>query len=165
MITLQTQLHLDGIRGNEVTDFLLACTDQAYQLWWPGTHLKFHTLERHPNNLGNVVYMDEFVGKRRIKMTGLVTEALSGKKIIWQFKKVFRLPAWLTVELVDDGTGVTLTHTIQAGFKGLGELLNPILRLYFTKEFEQAMDEHAKTEFPKLRDLLRRSEQSLRMAT
>lgn len=160
MIMLQTQLHLDGIRGSEITDFLLTCNDQTYQMWWPGTHLKFHTLEHHPDNLGNVVYMDEFVGKRRIKMTGVVTEALPGKKITWQFKKVIRLPVWLTVELVEDDTGVILTHTIRAGIEGLGQFLDPVLRLYFTKGFERTMDEHAKKEFPMLRDLIRRLDSS-----
>jgi hypothetical protein len=105
--------------------------------------------------------MDEFVGKRRIKMTGIITEALPGKKITWQFKKVFRLPAWLSVELVNDGTGVTLTHTIRAGFEGIGQIFDPILRLYFTDEFERAMDQHARKEFPVLGDLLRRSRKDL----
>ena len=164
MMVLQSRIHLPHIKGEALYDFLLNCTDQAYQRWWPGIHLKFHTLEHRPNNIGNLVYMDEFVGKRRIRMTGVVTEALPGKKITWQLKRVFRLPVWLTVELVDYSMGVTLTHTIRAGFDGPGQFLDPIFRAYFTGEFARAMDEHVKAEFPKLRDLLRHSGQSLRMA-
>jgi len=159
MITLQSQLHVDGVRGNEIVDFLLTCTDQDYQAWWPGTHLQLHTLVRCPDNLGNIVFMDEFIGKRRVKMLGVVRVA-EPTKIVWQLKKVIPLPVWLTLELADDAAGVTLTHTIRAGFDGLGQLFDPLFRLYFSNEFEREMDEHVKTEFPMLRDLLRHSDQA-----
>lgn len=161
MITLQSKLHLTGIQGSQITDFLLNCTDPSYQAWWPGTHLHFHTLKRYPHDLGNLVYMDEFVGNRRIQMAGIVTEALPGKRITWQLEKGILLPVWLTVELADDPAGLTLTHIIRAGFNGLGRVFDFVFRLYFTAEFERAMDEHAQTEFPKLRELLRRSEPRL----
>jgi hypothetical protein len=74
---------------------------------------------------------------------------------VWQFKKGIALPVWLTLDLVDDVEGVAITHTIEAGFRGPGRLIDPLLRLYFSDQFEQAMDEHVRTEFPKLRDLLR----------
>ena len=130
MITLQSQLHVDGVRGNEIVDFLLTCTDQAYQAWWPGTHLQLHTLVRYPNSVGSIVFMDEFIGKRRIQMVGVVRVA-EPAKIVWQLKKVIPLPVWLTLELVDDATGVTITHTIRAGFKALGWLFDALFRLYF----------------------------------
>jgi hypothetical protein len=75
---------------------------------------------------------------------------------VWQLKKGLALPAWLTLKLADDTAGVLITHTIEAGFSGLGTLLDPLLRLYFSNAFSQAMDEHVRTEFPKLRDMLRR---------
>ena len=60
------------------------------------------------------------------------------------------------LDLEDDAGGVTITHTIRAGFKGIGRIVDPILRAFlFSDEFERAMDEHVKTEFPKLRDMLR----------
>jgi hypothetical protein len=75
MIRLQSQLHIDGIRGNEIVGFLLACTDQAFQAWWPGTHLQLHTHVHYPNSVGNIVFMDEFIGQRRIQMLGVVRVA------------------------------------------------------------------------------------------
>jgi hypothetical protein len=60
-----------------------------------------------------------------------------------------------SLELKDDAEGVALIHTIQAGFTGVGKILDPILRLYFTNEFSRAMDEHATIEFPKLGEMLR----------
>lgn len=155
MIELQSQVHVAGASGADVLNFMLACTDEQYQAWWPGMHLAFHTLTRRPGDVGNTVIMDEIVGPRRIKLHGIVTQVMPGKKIVWQFKQIIRLPARLILEAADDNEGVMLTHTLQAGFKGIGSILDPLLRLYFSDEFARAMDEHARTEFPMLGELLR----------
>lgn len=154
MISIQSKIRVAGISGTDIIDFLLNCTDREYQAWWRGTHLAFHTIERRPGNVGNVVYMDEFIGKRRVKMRGIVTEVVPGKKVVWQFKEIFRLPVRLLLKVDDDDEGVAITHTIQAGFKGMGRHLDPLFRIYFSDEFERAMDEHAKAEFLMLRDML-----------
>ncbi len=41
---------------------------------------------------------------------------------------------------------------------GIGRLLDPIFRIYFSPRFERAMDEHVRAEFPRLRDMLRAEE-------
>ena len=75
---------------------MLGCSNEDYQNWWPGTHLQFHTTKRYPDNIGNIVYMDEFIGKRRVKMEGIVIDAVSGQRIVWQMKKWgILLPVWL----------------------------------------------------------------------
>ncbi len=130
MITLQSKIHLDWIGGREIFDFLIDPTDREYQRWWSGTHLALHLLKQKPNNIGNVVYMDELIGKRRMKMTGIIIEAEPGKKILWQVKRFVRLPIWLSLDLKDDRDGVTITHTIKAGFTGIGRILDVILRAY-----------------------------------
>jgi hypothetical protein len=117
-------------------------------------HIQLHTIRRHPDNLGNVVYMDELVGRYRLKATAVVVEVLPGKKIVWQFKKGIRLPVWLSLTLEGDAAGVSVTHTVRVGFGGLGRILDPIFRVYFSAPFTAALDEHVKVEFPKLRDLL-----------
>ncbi len=155
MLTIQTKVRMANITGAEMVDFMLHCTDREYQAWWPGTHLEFHTIKRYPNDVGNLVYMDEFVGKKRVKMLAIVTEVIPGRKIVWQMKKIMRLPVWLSLEFVDDAQGILLTHSLQAGYTGIGKMLDPIWRLYFTNEFRRAMDEHATIEFPKLGDMLR----------
>jgi hypothetical protein len=38
----------------------------------------------------------------------------------------------------------------------VGRILDPLLRLYFSQDFARAMDDHVKTEFPKLMELLHR---------
>ncbi|MGC9397327.1 MAG: hypothetical protein ACP5J4_20985 [Anaerolineae bacterium] len=155
MITIQSKVRVADASCADILDFMLNCTDQRYQAWWPGTHLAFHTVTRRPGDVGNVVYMDEYVGRRRIKMQGVVSAVVPGKKIMWQFKQLVRLPARLILEAEDDDQGVMLTHTLQAGFKGIGSILDPLLRLYFSDEFAHAMDEHAQTEFPMLGEMLR----------
>ena len=155
MITLCTRIELSGITGIQVTDFLLHCTDEAYQHWWPGTHLSFHTIHRVPGDVGNLVYMDEFIGKRRVTAQGIVTEVEPGRRLVWQFRKLVRWPVRLSLELNEQDCALRLTHTVEAGFKGFGRILDPLLRLYFSRRFAGALDLHVRTEFPKLRDILR----------
>jgi uncharacterized protein YndB with AHSA1/START domain len=125
-----------------VFDFFVNPTDARYQQWWPGTHLRFHTIQRRPEHVGNRVYMDEFDGGKRVRMRGAVVEAAPGARLVWQFRRAVSLPLWLALDLVDDATGVLITHTVRAGYGGAGALLVPVFRLYFSRDFAQALDEH-----------------------
>lgn len=163
MITIQSSMYLERTRGGEIFDFLIRPTDHDYQRWWPGTHLELHVLQDRPGNVGSVVYMDEWIGDRRVKMTGIIVEAERGKRIVWQLKQFVRLPVWLVLELEEAEGGVTLTHTIRAGFGGAGRMLDGLFRAYFSPDFERSMDAHFRSEFPRLSALLhsRRSAQRL----
>jgi hypothetical protein len=154
MIAIESRVHVNGMGGAQVVDFMLNCTDEQYQAWWPGTHLAFHTVKRRPGDVGNLVYMDEFVGSRRIKMRGVVTEIVPGRKTAWQFSMLLRMPARLILEVRDDEDGAAITHTLRAGLGGLGRILDPLFRLYFSAEFAAAMEEHAQAEFPMLGAML-----------
>ena len=155
MIEIRTVTHVAGLKGIEVTTLLLNPTDVEYRMWWKGTHLQFHPVTGSPGT-GSTFYMDEYIGARRVRMTAILLESVPGRSITWQLKKFIKLPAWLLLELEDDAEGVTITHSIRAGFAGAGRILDPLLRLYFSESFTRAMDEHVKIEFPKLRDLLHR---------
>jgi hypothetical protein len=149
-----------GLTGREITDFLLGCDDEAYQAWWPGTHLELHVLEHGSgdDHVGDVVLMDEYIGSRRVRMAGEVIEAVPGERVVWQFRPGrLRLPVRLTLELSAHENGVRLRHTITAGWLGRGRVLDPLWRLYFSSSFAGAMDRHVHTEFPLMRDLLRRT--------
>jgi len=154
MIAMRTQVRVGGVSGSSISDFLLSCTDEDYQHWWPGTHIANHTTRRFPGNVGNLIYFDEYVGRRRLKFEGVVVKCIPGKEIVWQMKKVVGLPAWLVLEFDDDSEGVVIVHTVKAGFAGIGRLLDPLLRLYLTKGFEQDLEKHAHLEFPKLAEIL-----------
>ena len=154
MLTIQTKVTVKQITGQEIINFMLNCTDTDYAAWWPGTHLAFHTIEQYPGNLGNVVYLDEYVGKYRLKFKGLVTEVIPSKKIAWQMIKGVKLPAWLVLEFEDQPGCVRVVHTLKVGFGGLGRIFDPVLRLYFSDPFIAELDKHAKIEFPMLGELL-----------
>jgi hypothetical protein len=150
---MQSTVAVDGITGRDIWDFLLTCTDEEYQRWWPGTHLQLHMVRPGTNHIGDVMYMDEYIGKRRLRMTGIVAEAVPGKKIVWRVTRPVPLPVSLTLDLADGEDGVVVRHTIHAGFNGAGRVLDPLFRLYFSHRLA-AMDRHVKTEFPLLRDHL-----------
>jgi hypothetical protein len=107
--------------------------------------------------LADLVYMDEFVGHRRLRMAGRVTTADPERRIAWRLEAPMRLPARLSLDLEDDGSGVIITHTTQTGFAGLGKILDPVLRLYFSDEFARNLDAHVPNEFSRLADLVTRS--------
>ncbi len=154
MLVFRTEVMSEGIVGAEITDFMLTCTDEKYQAWWKGTHFSFHTIKRFPGDVGNLVYMDELVGRYRVKMKGVVAEVIPGEKIVWQLIKGIRLPLWVSIDLKDSDTGVYVTHTLQIGFQGVGRVFDPLLRLYFSQRFEKDMAEHARSEFLKLKAVI-----------
>lgn len=158
MLTFTTSIQVDGITGAEIFEFLANPDDESYRAWWPGTHLQFHTLRRSHDHVGEAVYMDEYIGGRRVRMRGVVTEAVGGRRLAWQLKKGIRLPTRLTLELADYDGGVAIRHVTQAGFRGVGRVLDPIFKLYFSSGFARDLDEHVRTEFPLLRNLLRERE-------
>jgi hypothetical protein len=157
VLTLESAMTLEGVTGREVTDFLLDCDDASYQAWWPGTHRAFHVVEPASGvgHVGDVVWMDEYVGTRRLRMPAVVVEVEPGR-IVWQLRPWrLRLPVRLALTARDRDGGVDLRHTVTAGWPGRGRVLDPLWRLYLTRGFARALDRHARTEFPLLRDLLR----------
>lgn len=155
MLVFESRVDVGGLTGRDVTDFMLACTDEQYRSWWPGTHLQLHAQWRGAGGVGDVMVMDEFVGRRRLRLRGVVEAVEPGSRLVWRFRKVVRLPARLSLELTAVPGGVSVRHTITAGWTGIGRVLDPLLRLYFTPRFRADLDAHVRTEFPLLRDFLR----------
>lgn len=153
MFTFQTKMHVADFSAKAITDFLLNPSDEAYNHWWKGVHLEYHRVKTGTNHTGDVIYMDEFIGKYRMRTQAVVMSAIPGKYIAWQVKVLFRVPIRLFLELEDDGKGVNLTHTIHVGSRGLGRIFDPLWRIFFPKDFSAAMDEHARIEFPMLREM------------
>lgn len=155
MLAIKSRVTVPGLTASQVTSFMLDCSDAGYQKWWPGVHLHLHHLASgSADHVGDEVFMDEFIGSRRLRMTAVVVHAEPGRRISWQMKKVVRLPAWLTIDVVDGPDGVAITHVITAGWRGVGRAFDPLLRLYLSSDFAAAMDKHVHTEFPLIRDRL-----------
>jgi hypothetical protein len=155
MVVLETRVSVEGITGKQVTDFFINCTDSDYRRWWEGTHLEFHTINRTTDGIGSLVYFDEYVGKHRLKFKGRITEYAAGKRIEYRMVKGLPLPAWLVLEFQDRPGGVDIVHTVKAGYRGMGRILDPLIRLYLSDPLEKALNEHAHAEFSRLGDLLR----------
>jgi len=155
VLTIRSDVSVPGLTGLQITDFLLEPTDARYQAWWPGTHLRFHLVRPgRPDHRGDAVYMDEIVGRRRIRHTAVVTGAVPGSRIVWWLGWRIPLPIRLTHNMTDTPDGVDIQHTITAGYPGTGRILDPLFRLYFTNRFAAAMNDHAHIEFSRLHDLL-----------
>jgi hypothetical protein len=60
----------------------------------------------------------------------------------------------LILELVDDPSGVTVTHTTEVGWRGPAALLDPLWRFYFSDAFARELDEHVGEEFHRLISVL-----------
>jgi hypothetical protein len=153
MIIHTVELIVPNARAEQFYDFMINPTDERYSAWWPGEHLQFHIIKRGAeNHLGDVVFMDEYLGKNhRLVFHALVTVAERPNKITWQMKKGgVRLPAFVTLELHDSAEGVILKHELRIGYCGFGKILDPFIRLYFNKSFQNALDEHCKIEWYEL---------------
>jgi hypothetical protein len=155
VLVIDSTVDVAGLTGRDVSDFMLSCTDEQYQQWWPGTHLQLHALGRATAGVGDVMVMDEYVGRRRLRLRAVVEALEPGRRVGWRFRLVVPLPVRLSLELSPVPGGVSVRHTITAGWQGIGRVLDPLLRLYFTPRFTAALDEHVRTEFPLLRDHLR----------
>jgi len=82
MIVFKTEVDVEGLTGKAIYDFLINHTAEEYQKWWEGTHLVFRTLKRYPDDIGNVVLMDEYIGKYRVTLNAVVSRAVPGVEIV-----------------------------------------------------------------------------------
>lgn len=79
MFTFQTKMHVTDFSAKTITDFLLNPSDEAYNRWWKGVHLEYHRVKTDSNHIGDVIYMDEFIGKYRMRVQAVVMNAIPGK--------------------------------------------------------------------------------------
>ena len=88
MFSIATRMHVAGLSGREITDFLSTCDDEAYRRWWPGTHFHLHTVKGTPGSVGSVVFLDELGGNRRVRLTCGLVDLVPGRKLVWQLRRL-----------------------------------------------------------------------------
>ena len=157
MIVHTVSLTVPNATAEQFYNFMINPCDQQYSEWWPGEHLQFHIVKQgKENHLGDLVFMDEHLGKdRRLTFHALVVSAIPSHKIEWQMKKAgLKLPAIVEFELNDTNEGLALKHELRIGFSGIGRLFDPLIKLYFNKSFQHALEEHCNIEWFKLADYL-----------
>jgi len=157
MIRHTVELTMPNAAAKQFYDFMISPCDQRYSKWWPGEHLQFHIVKHgSENHLGDVVFMDEYLGEnRRLTFLAAVITASHPNKIEWQMMKAkLRLPAVVELELNDIDEGVRLKHELRIGYSGIGKWLDPFIRIYFNQSFRKALEEHCKIEWFKLAEYL-----------
>jgi len=157
MIRHTVELTVPDTTAEQIYDFMITPCDKRYSEWWPGEHLQFHIVKHGDgNHLGDVVFMDEYLGKnRRLRFFAVVITASRPNKIEWQMKKAkLRLPAVVELELNDTNAGVRLKHELRIGYSGIGSVFDPFIKLYFNQSFRKALEEHCNIEWFKLAEYL-----------
>lgn len=153
MIRHMTSLIVSNVRAEQFYDFMIKPDSKLYRAWWPEEHLDFHiTKPGEISHLGDEVYYDEYLGEiRRLKFFADIVIANRPTNIVWQMKKFgIRLPAFLDLEFVDTANGLKINHELRIGFNGIGIILDPFIRIYFTKSFANALKKHCLEEWPRL---------------
>ena len=157
MIRHTVELTVPGATAKQFYDFMINPCDKQYSEWWPGEHLQFHIVKHgDKSHVGDIVFVDEHLGKsRRLIFYGIVITANHPNKIEWQMMKAkLRLPAILELELKDTDKGVRVKHELRIGYSGIWKALDPFIRLYFNKSFQNALEEHCEIEWFKLAEYL-----------
>lgn len=154
MITHRTCVDVPGALPRTLYELMIHPTDEAYRRWWPGTHFAFHVRrrDRWTSPIGDLVRMDERVGWRRLRFDAVVRVAEPARRIVWHLRMGgVPVPAWLDITLRETPSGTRVEHELRLGWTGTpGLLTDPLIRLYFTPSFADALTVHATTEFPLL---------------
>jgi len=157
MITHIVEVKVKNARSEKFYDFMINPNDQQYKTWWPQEHLQFHiTKPGDENHLGDHVYFDEYLGKkRRTSFHAVVVTANRPIKIVWQMKMIgIRLPFFVNFELKDEPDYLTVRHELKMGYSGIGKIFDLFIRLVFNKKYKEDLENHCNIEWPKLAELL-----------
>ncbi len=155
MIGFSAEVNVAQLTGEQISNFLLKCSDHQYQSWLPGTHLSYHILKSNSNTIGSIYCFDEFVGPYRLRFNARISGYIPGQFLEWQLIRIIPLPAKLSLRFVDTASGTRLTHQISIGFRGIGKLLDAIIKLLIPKDLEFFLNDHARHEFTLLSEVLR----------
>jgi len=158
MIKHVVELTVQNATAQQFYDFMINPTSACYRAWWPGEHLDFYIVKRgKKSHLGDVVFMDEYLGSKSRRLTGyaVVAKAKRPNIIIWQMKKArLRLPIFVGLFLKDVPDGVAVKHELRIGYRGLGMVFDPLIKLCFNKPYRRALEAHCRAEWPMLAQYL-----------
>jgi len=155
--------HIAGLvvpnaNAGQFYDFMIDPNDEQYRKWWPEEHFQFHiTRNGEENHIGDRLFFDEKIGpKYRLSFHAVVLTATRPNRIVWQMIKAgIHLPAYLELRLIDSSDGVVVEHELRAGYKNFpGKILDPFIKLYLSKPFQKALEDHCMIEWPKLAEFI-----------
>ena len=157
MIKHIVELKVKNAKAEQFFNFMINPNDKKYNEWWTEEHLQFHiTKKGNENHLGDNVYFDEYLGKkRRLSFHAVVIVADKPNMIVWQMKIAgLRMPFFVKLGLTDNSNGVTVIHELNLGYSGIGSIFDIFIRLYFNKSYRADLEKHCIIEWQKLADYL-----------
>jgi len=156
MLTHIMQSKLPDSTATDFYNFMINPPAEVYAKWLPEEHYEFHIV-KHSNNspVDDLIYFDQNIGnKYRLKLYGIIREAHNPNRIVFQMRKFrLNLPGYLELEFLDSPEGLLLTETLRIGFRGIGKVLDPFIRLV-AKGFIKELNEHHKREWLNLSEIL-----------
>ena len=151
MITHTVKMTIPNATAESFYNCMISPTDDWYKRWLPDEHFEFHIVKRgQENHLGDLIYYDETLGtaKHRLKFYAVVTVADRPNRVVFQMRKFgLNLPGFLELEFIDTDDGLALKHEVRIGWRGLGRVIDPILRLFFNRAFFEALEGHCDREW------------------
>ena len=157
MITHTMKSILPNAKASEFYDFMLNPPLETYARWLPDEHYAFHVVKRGEKTpVGDLFYFDQNIGKKhRMKFHAITRVADKPKHILFQMRKFgINLPGYLELHFCDTEKGLHLTETIRIGYNGYGSVIDPVIRLFYSKPFFREMDGHHKREWANLAEVL-----------
>jgi len=157
MIVHTMQSRLAGAKAEAFFGFMINPTPEVYAKWLPEEHYEFHLIKKGKDEpVGNLFYFDQNIGKKfRMKFCATIVVAEQPEKIVFQMRKFgINLPGFLELEFEDTQGGLALTERIRIGFRGVGRVFDPFIRIIYSERFFKEMDAHHEREWVSLAECL-----------
>jgi len=142
-----------GAKADEFFNFMINSPQDVYAKWLPEEHYEFYLISKGENEpMGNYFYFDQNINlKHRMKFHATIITVKRPTKIVFQMRKLgVNLPGFLDLEFEDTSSGLALTEQIRIGFKGIGKVFDPFIKIVYSKTFFRNMDTHHKKEWEDL---------------
>ncbi|MDR0811992.1 MAG: hypothetical protein LBN23_06965 [Paludibacter sp.] len=152
MITHTVNLLISNAKAKAFYDFMLNPNPEIFKKWLPKEHHEFYKIS------DGFYYYDEHLGdKYRLKFYAKsVVENKPNQWVIQMRKLGLNLPAFLDLQFRDTNQGLQLKHEVRIGWKGFLKIIDPVLKLFYTKDFFAALKGHCGREWIALAELLRK---------
>ncbi len=158
MLKHVVEMQLPGARADGFFSFMANPADEVYRDWLPEEHFAFHIEKKGRDTpLGDLIYYDEHLGtqKHRLVFYARVTVAERPGRIVYRMRRFgLPLPGYLDICFRDTPDGLALRHEVRIGWRGIGSLIDPILKRFFDDAFFEALEGHCHREWTRLAELL-----------
>ena len=149
---------LPGAKAERFFDFMVNAPQDVYVNWLPEEHYEFYRIkEGKTAPVGNFFYFDQNIGKKyRMKFHATVVIAEHPTKVVFQMRKFgITVPGFLELNFEDTAEGLVLVEQIRIGFGGIGKMIDPFIRIIYSKRFFTEMDAHHIREWKSLAECLK----------